>query len=174
MLGTASNKRGYKEAMRIRRLLSSVLAGSWVAIAPPAQAEPAKPAEANPYVAGTLSTLLPAGCAYLAVWQKQPYLGLVLCSASLGAGHVYAGEPLRGGLVALGGGAVLAGGGYLLSQAADSDRGKFSNDGTLTTGLIVAGAMVAYWLWAGRDAYDTAVLHNKLISGKWHAPLAVP
>jgi hypothetical protein len=160
--------------MAIKRLLSIVLAVSMLAIAAPAHAEPSKPDKVNPYLAWTLSTVLPIGTAYLAAWQKQPNVGLVLSTASLGAGHIYAGDPLRGGLVTLGGGAILAGGGILIQQAIDSDRGKFSNDGTITTSLLVGGVVVAYWLWAGHDAFDTAVRHNKSVSEEWHAPVAVP
>lgn len=115
----------------------------------------------NPALAATLSAVTPlalfsAGVALM----KQPApityggIGVVALSpVGLGMGQCYAGEPLRGALVGLGGPVVALGLGVLGDQYLAKPGGmRPSNEAALMYGLGV----LSYGAWACWDAYQTA------------------
>lgn len=117
--------------------------------ATPAATPEASTSVPSPWLAGTLSLGTPLVLG--AVSMRAFGLGAPL---GFGAGHWYAGDPVRGALVSLGGfGAAYAGYSWGLS----SGGGRYPGGGSLTIAVLTAwGVSLAYGLWAGYDAHHTA------------------
>jgi hypothetical protein len=85
-----------------------------------------------------------------------PIFGFIM-PLGYGAGHIYAGDPLRGLLVGAGGyGAALGGGllGYGVEKLVAGSGSPLNG----TTGMVVGAglALVTYGGWSASDAYHTA------------------
>jgi hypothetical protein len=144
--------------MRRSITLAAVLLAT--AIAPlPAMAAQAEPATPDPVVAASLSAGVPALLTLGAVTITQlpvPIFGFVM-PLGYGAGHMYAGDPLRGLLVGAGGyGAALGGGlvGFGVEKLVAGSGSPLNG----TTGMVVGAglALFAYGGWSASDAYHTA------------------
>lgn len=130
----------------------------------PAYAKEAK----NPWLAAGLTASAPLvyGVAYYAdpsVGATKPgnLIGLSLGSATLGAGHAYAGDWQRGAAVAAGGLGIagLGMGGTLLAASTAQGQGAL---GPLIVGFgLTAIALTGYYGWSIYDAFQTAVRVNE-------------
>lgn len=116
-------------------------------------ATPALPCEASPHAASPelaagLAIGAPLGLMAISRLSPDPLVLIALPALGLGVGHLYAGRPLRGGVVALG--STVAGIGVfnLLRPAEPAGGGPLQ-------AAIVAGAAVALAL-AAQDAYIVA------------------
>lgn len=140
--------------------------------APPAVV---RPADASPATASALSFYTPLagiGISALAVTGVPGhFVGLPLMALGTGAGHLYAGDPWRAGLVGLGGTAVPAaafgvgfGLGTLLFPpfCSESFGECHTSPGIVPVMGIVAGLGTAIWYltWAAGDAATTAERRN--------------
>ncbi|MFP5503253.1 MAG: hypothetical protein ACLGIN_12265 [Candidatus Sericytochromatia bacterium] len=108
----------------------------------------ASPESASPELAAGLAIGAPLGLMAISRLSPDPLVLIALPALGLGMGHLYAGRPLRGGVVALG--STVAGIGVfnLLRPAEPAGGGPLQ-------AAIVAGAAVALAL-AAQDAYVVA------------------
>lgn len=122
----------------------------------------------EPALAATLTFAAPLGIASVGLsrgYEAVP-LTLVLSPFSVGLGHVYAGDPMRGAWVSLGWPvAILAsyalGNQIGLAVIPETGRG-FSDMRGIGVGLLGAAiGAAAYWGWAAYDAYETANRTNE-------------
>lgn len=134
------------------RLTTAVLAiAATIALsAVPAQATSGALAHAqrSPELAAGLTVAAPVGLLLLASQAPSPVVAFSLPLVGLAAGHVYAGDPLRGALAATGGGLMGAGVFSLLSP-------RTLGVGNETPLIILVSAAVAIGV-AATDAYLTA------------------
>ena len=117
----------------------------------------ASPQNASPELAAGLAIGAPLGLMAISRLSPDPLVLIALPALGLGMGHLYAGRPWRGGVVALG--STLAGiGVFNLLRPAEPAGGS------PWQAAIVAGAAVALAL-AAQDAYVVAEEGNS--SGDW-------
>lgn len=115
---------------------------------------------ADPGFASTLSLLVPVGFAVATAPIAGP-LSVIAAPLGAGAGHFYAGDPLRGTLITLGGlvvpslGIGLGVGAGSLHASLDPRNASLGSIATLgiVGGLISA---IGYTVFAARDAQTTA------------------
>lgn len=104
----------------------------------------------------------------LASWYRDPHAAQTLGSFLPGAGHIYAGEKLRG--LGLGGAALLGiGSGILYLTLGDCPIVEFPNDGcssSVSTANKISGVTeiavgIAAWVFSAIDAPRAAVRANE-------------
>jgi hypothetical protein len=156
----------------MRALAASVLALS-LSAAPPAFAALGGPPDervdlpssptggaASPALAAALTVAAPATLmgvgGLLGGSPALAYPFLLTGAFSMGAGHLYAGDPLRGALVSVGFPLVVTGA-MGLGQAIPGNVGWGGATNTVV-GATLAG--LAYTVWASHDAYQTAERKN--------------
>ncbi len=155
--------------------------GAATSSALPATLSLGQPALKNPWVAAGLSLGLPALWAGLTYGGVQVYgnapgpsfawAGIttmyVLAPVCVGAGQFYAGDPLRGTLIALG--AYAVGAAAILASGVFGDIGHSyppggmgpSTEQQVLTVVSLVGLPLAYCLWSGYDAYQAARSKNQ-------------
>lgn len=130
----------------------------------------------NPWVAASLGWAVTGGLVAseqflelpLVRGNPSPFATIVsLSSVGFGAGHFYAGDPLRGTLVSLGGPVAVIGTGFIfqsISQALTPPCTSITCGGMMDVNPFLTGWLLAtlgYGAWASWDAYQTAIRRNE-------------
>lgn len=131
----------------MKLLLQLATLATLLAVSLPAPCQAAEP-PASPELAAGLAIGAPIGLMALSRLTSEPLVLVALPALGLGMGHLYAGRPLRGGVVAVGS-SVAGLGVFNLLRPADG------SGGAALQAAVLAGAVVAMGL-AARDAYAVA------------------